>query len=217
MNSGAEIDCRTSRPEAVAAPLASGKTTCYLFRGLLLSAMLLLFCAVAAAAEVMFISPDINVPVRRGRSKKYKIIKMTKVNEPVTLLEERDGWNKVRFKDGVEGWLPSRFLTQELPAAERLQELQKEKSQLEQKIKNLNAVIFALNAEISGLKEHRSSENDELTVCIKERDAARAESRAVEDTTKVSWFLAGSGVLLVGWLLGRLSGRPNRRRNSLHL
>jgi SH3 domain protein len=212
MNNRAEMSCSTSGQDRTGSALRR------LFCALLLSATVLVFFHVAAAAEkddVMFISSNIEVPIRRGASIKYKIIRIATVNDQVKLLEEKDDWSRVRFKDGGEGWLPSRFLTLDRPPAERLEGLQQEKKQLEQKIKNLNAEILTLNAEISGLKEHRSSENDELAACIKERDSARAERRAVEDTTKVIWFLAGSGALFLGWILGRMSGRPSRRRSSL--
>lgn len=212
MNSRAEMNCSASGQRR------TGGAQHRFFRVLLLSAAVLALCHAAAAAaegKAMFISSNIEVPIRRGATTGYKIIKIAKVNDPVKLLEERNDWSRVRFKDGAEGWLPSRFLTMDMPPVERLEELQKEKSQLEQNIKNLNAEIFALNAEISDLKEHRSSEDDKLSDCIKERDSARAERRAVEDTTKVIWFLAGSGALFLGWILGRISGRPRRRRSTL--
>ena len=69
--------------------------------------------------------------------------------------------------------------------------------------------------ELSALQEHQDGESEKLSACIAERNTAKAERRAVEDTTKVVWFLAGSGVLLVGWLLGRMSGRPRKRGSSL--
>ena len=83
----------------------------------------LFYAGSALAATTMFISPkNIDVPIRRGSSEKYKIIKIAQVNDQVELLEEKDGWSRVRFKgqDVTEGWLPSRFLTSEIPAEKQL-------------------------------------------------------------------------------------------------
>jgi SH3 domain protein len=207
MNSKAEMNCSASGQDR------TGSAQRRLFRALLLSAAALIFChAVTAAAEekAMFISSNIEVPIRRGASTKYKIIKIAKVNDQVKLLEEKDDWSRVRFKDGGEGWLPSYMLIDEVPAARRLQSLLLENKQLKQKNDDLSM-------ELTALQEHQNDESEKLAACIAERNTAKAERRAVEDTAKVIWFLAGSGVLFIGWMLGRISGRPRRRRSTLSL
>ncbi|WP_417913203.1 SH3 domain-containing protein, partial [Candidatus Electronema sp. TJ] len=75
---------------------------------LLVSALLL---PVAAGAETLFVSTNIDVPVRRGAGEQYKIIKIVRVNDKSELLEEKNGWAKVRFEDGDEGWLPKMLMT----------------------------------------------------------------------------------------------------------
>ncbi len=197
MNSRVKISFRTDRPALFC-------------QGLLAAAILVLLCHVPAAAKVMFISPDLDVPVRRGHSEKYKIIKMAKISDRVELLEEKDNWCRVRFKDNSEGWLPKNLLTSELPAVKRLQDLLEENRQVKQKNDDLSV-------ELAALQEHQNGESEKLAACIAERNTAKAERRAVEDTTKVIWFLAGSGVLFIGWILGRISGRPPRKRNTLGL
>ncbi len=178
---------------------------------LILTTLLVLFYAGSAgAATVMFISPNIDVPIRRGSSEKYKIIKIAKVNDQVELLEEKEDWSRVRFKDNTDGWLPKHLLTAEAPATKQLQGLLEQHKQLKQRNDELSM-------ELSALQEHQNGEGEKITACIAELNTAKAERRAVEDTAKVMWFLAGSGVLLVGWLLGRMSGKPRRRGNSLSL
>lgn len=177
--------------------------------GLLLLTALLLR-PLPAPAEVLFIAPDINVPVRRGKNERYKIVRTAKIGEQVTLLRERDDWSKVRFEDGIEGWLPKHLLTPDIPAAQQAEQLLTENEQLK-------AQNETLSVELSALQEYQNAESEKLETCIAERNLAKAERRALEDTARVTWFLAGSGVLLMGWLLGRLSGRPKRRRSTLRL
>ena len=181
-----------------------------LLTGLLLLPALVLSQPLPAAADVLFIAPAINVPVRRGKNERYKIIRTAKIGEKVELLRERDDWSKVRFADGVEGWLPKHLLTPDIPAAQQAEQLLNENELL--KARN-----ETLSVELSALQEYQHAESEKLETCIAERNLAKAERRALEDTARVTWFLAGSGVLLMGWLLGRLSGRPSRRRSTLRL
>src|SRR5215470_4523399 len=39
---------------------------------------------------------------------------------------------------------------------------------------------------------------------------------ALKSSTRLTWFLSGAGVILLGWLLGRTSGRGRRRRQAGH-
>src|SRR5215468_864615 len=39
---------------------------------------------------------------------------------------------------------------------------------------------------------------------------------SLKSSTRLTWFLSGAGVILLGWLLGRTSGRGRRRRQAGH-
>lgn len=179
---------------------------------LLLPAAWLLLSAVATSAgpATRFVSANIDVPVRRGASEQYKIIKIVKVSNRAELLEEKNGWAKVRFEDGDEGWLPQHLLTAVIPPVEDGKMLRQQNEQLQKKNDELSM-------ELTGLKEHQDSESEKLNDCIAEQNKIKAERRAEEDTGKLFWFLAGGGVLLLGWLLGRFSHSPQRKKGSLSL
>ncbi|MCW5206005.1 SH3 domain-containing protein [Desulfobulbus sp. F5] len=173
---------------------------------LLVAAALLL--PVLAVAENLFVSANIDVPVRRGAGEQYKIIKMVKVSDRAELIEEKNGWAKVRFQDGMDGWLPKLLLTPIAPPVEDIKKLRTENEQIQRKNSELSM-------ELSALKEHQDGEGDKLAACISEQNAIKAERRAAEDAGKALWFLSGGGVLLLGWLLGRLSHSPQRKKSSL--
>ncbi len=45
--------------------------------------------------------------------------------------------------------------------------------------------------------------------------ALEAENRDLKNNSRLKWFLSGSGVLLLGWLIGLVTGRSRKRRSSL--
>ncbi len=45
--------------------------------------------------------------------------------------------------------------------------------------------------------------------------AVQAENAALKKNSRLKWFLSGSGVLLLGWLIGLVTGRSRKRRSSL--
>lgn len=177
---------------------------------LLAAVWLLLPAAVSAGPATRFISANIDVPVRRGAGDNYKITKMVKVSNRAELLEEKNGWARVRFEDGDEGWLPQHLLTAAAPPVEDVKLLRQQNEQLKKKNDDLSM-------ELAALKEHQDSESEKLNACIVEQNKIKAERRAAEDTGKLFWFLAGGGVLLLGWLLGRFSYSSPRKKGGLGL
>ncbi|MGR0482303.1 MAG: TIGR04211 family SH3 domain-containing protein [Candidatus Electronema sp. V4] len=189
---------------------AGGQTALRRLFPLLAAAWLLLPAAASAGPATRFVSANIDVPVRRGAGDNYKITKMVKVSNRAELLEEKSGWAKVRFEDGDEGWLPQHLLTAVAPPVEDIKILRQQNEQLRGKNDDLSM-------ELTALKEHQDSEGDKLADCIAEQNKIKAEHRAAEDTGKLFWFLAGGSVLLLGWLLGRFSHGPQRKKSGLSL
>jgi SH3 domain protein len=70
------------------------------------------------------------------------------------------------------------------------------------------------SAEYIELKEKYKTVSGQLAEQTKRADALDKELRAIEINQYIKWFLAGSGVLLVGFIVG-FSARRQRRRPSL--
>ena len=70
------------------------------------------------------------------------------------------------------------------------------------------------SAEYIELKEKHKTVSGQLAEQTKRADALDEELRAIEINQYIKWFLAGSGVLLVGFIVG-FSARRQRRRQSL--
>jgi len=74
--------------------------------------------------------------------------------------------------------------------------------------------LKAGSAEYIELKEKYKTVSGQLAEQTKRADALDEELRAIEINQYIKWFLAGSGVLLVGFIVG-FSARRQRRRPSL--
>ena len=74
--------------------------------------------------------------------------------------------------------------------------------------------LKAGSAEYIELKEKYKTVNGQLAEQTKRAAALDEELRAIEINQYIKWFLAGSGVLLVGFIVG-YSARRQRRRPSL--
>jgi SH3 domain protein len=74
--------------------------------------------------------------------------------------------------------------------------------------------LKAGSAEYIELKEKHKTVSGQLAEQTKRADVLDEELRAIEINQYIKWFLAGSGVLLVGFIVG-FSARRQRRRQSL--
>ena len=171
--------------------------------------VLIFLTSFPAAAEIRFVYPNIDIPVRRGVGDKYKIIRMVKDGARVELLEEKEGWAKVKLKDGVKGWMLKRLLTtSDVPSSERLKELQDENIQLKESLTNLNMEL--LNA-----KDDENSVREEIVLCNDTLNITQAKYSALEEFNGIMWFLLGASIPLIFYVIGRLSSGSRKKRSRL--
>jgi len=113
------------------------KKTAVTFVGLLLFVL----TALSAQAEPRYIDDTLFAPLRSGEGLGFRIVhKGVKSGTQVELITSNSasGYSKVRTPEGIEGWLPTRFLVREPIAKTRLASLIKEHETLEQKFSELS-------------------------------------------------------------------------------
>lgn len=137
-------------------------------------------------------------------------IKVLPSDTPLERLEKKGPFTRVRLGDGSEGWVESRFITDEKPARIMLLELQAKNSQLQQQLREAERQLKALdkgapagddNAELSRLKQQladmqaenaqlKSSQanNSESTV-----DSSELRQRIAELEQQLTTASAGAG------------------------
>ena len=70
-------------------------------------------------------------------------------------------------------------------------------------------------ADVMKIKQNlaaRSQENQEL---VKKLATVEQENSDLKRNTALMWFLAGGGLLLIGWIIGMMSGKSRKRKSSL--
>lgn len=204
----------------------------------------LLVASFSIYAKRNYISGVQKVTFRTGPGTDNKIVKMLETNEKVTLLEAGEKWSKVKDGEGNEGYVLNRFLTNEIPYINRYKWLDGKHKKLKETNENLNQQIAQMKTNITELQgqlneksealNKTSSEFEELKtgsadyIGLKEKydeavtDLARqtAKVKALEETVNthyIKWFMAGAGVLLLGWLIGVISRKKKRYTSSIRL
>ncbi|MGD8644412.1 MAG: TIGR04211 family SH3 domain-containing protein [Chromatiales bacterium] len=148
--------------------------------------------ASVGAQTVQYISDELSVAVRRGKTLQHRIIRFEPSGTPVEVLEvsEEDGFTRVRTPNGTEGWVLSAELRDQPGAAQRLEAAQ-------ERIAALRADLNARRDEVAALEsalEMRSREAADLqrqveilTAELEETRVASAEPlRLAEDNERLA-------------------------------
>lgn len=198
--------------------------------------VILLFALLSttAAAEQLFVTDELSLDLRRERGTEFRILRMLPAGTAVKVLENSDGWSRVRVDD-IEGWILSRFLVNEPAARDRIvainaeaQRLKKENASLKMAIQETNEHNTALQNDFDSLQskwdtlqiEHQSlltsasdpvrlmEANQQLEQKIRELEAIKLrqelDNAVLRTDVQRDWLIAGGGVLGSGLLLGLL-------------
>ena len=61
------------------------------------------------AQGVRYITDELRINLRAGPGTEYKILQTLKSRNKVSLLEDKEGWSRVEYRDQT-GWVPSQYL-----------------------------------------------------------------------------------------------------------
>lgn len=112
--------------------------------------LLVLFGPSLALAETQYIDDTLFAPLRSGQGLEYRIVhKGLRSGTPVEILEtdETSGYTRVRTNSGLEGWLPTRYLTSEPVAKDKLDKLIKEHQALQSRFQALSTESRSTSSE----------------------------------------------------------------------
>jgi SH3 domain protein len=194
----------------------------------------------ASAAEDLYVTDTLKVTVRTGPSLENKILHVLESGDKVALLEKGEqGWGKVQLSDGTEGWMKYQYLQPEQTAALKLKTLNPENQ--EDLTTRLNELIQANQALTRKLEEaeNKKAESEEKLEALKvesqgvldlqqahenlkqefeaqttKLDEMTTEVDSLKFSNNLQWFLAGAGVLILGWLIGLAMGKRKKRYSS---
>lgn len=130
--------------------------------------LLILLCLAAAAAVAQaqttrYVSDDLTIPLRSGKSIQYRIIAYLPSGEKVDLLESDSdsGYSRVRTDKGTEGWVLTRYLADSPSAKDQLEGAKKKLVNIQIENNRLNDELGKLKSENSDLAKQVKSLTDE--------------------------------------------------------
>ena len=152
----------------------------------------------AALAQTVYVNDDLRIAMRAGPGEEFRVVRILLAGTELAEVERHEPWVRVSIEGGPEGWVQSRYLSEEVPARVRVPEL------LEAQERS-RAIIERLEAELGKL-DGISKEADRLretTSSLSSENARLVYSERARD------MLSGAGIALAGILVGALWPRRN--------
>ena len=176
--------------------------------------VLVLFFPTFCPAQDLYVSGYRELMLRTGPSLANKIVAVLKTGDAVTLIREaEEDYYLVALPDGRQGYVAKAYLTEQIPSAHQVQLLEAQVTKQNQELARLREENTLLQAAQEEIQRNEAEHTTRIQTLTLERNQLRRD-------TSVSSFLAGAGVLLIGWLLGwtrlRLR-RKSQRRPGLNL
>ncbi|MBF0153047.1 MAG: TIGR04211 family SH3 domain-containing protein [Magnetococcales bacterium] len=184
-------------------------------------------------AETWYVADECTSTLRRGEDITYKVIKSLSTGTRLELLQDGEkGWSLVRTETGLEGWMLKNSLSKQAPARLRVDEAEearakadKERDALRLEVGQLKTRLRSqekLEAELERVKSVSENalsieeSNKRLTEQVRTLEAQSKElaeeKQLLEKQSLTQSFLAGAGVLAMGFISGGILA--NRRRRS---
>jgi SH3 domain protein len=144
--------------------------------------LLLMLASASVAAETVYISDELTVPLRRGPSNGHKIINAalpSGTSLEVLGEDKAAGFTNVRLQNGTDGWVPTQFLTNSPIAKDQLAAATKRIQALEAELKTTKQTF----QETRGAKTQAETRGADLDKQTKQLQAELAEVRRVSATS----------------------------------
>lgn len=208
---------------------------------------LTLLASAVAMAEPAYVSDELEIMVRSGKSGGHRIIATLKSGKRVNVIE-RDrpsGYAKVKLGETREGWVLSRLLDKTPSAKSRLakteaalaalkikfndssqqlKQLSEKKGSLDAETSELRKTNTTLSRDLAQLKEtsnnavqilqERNQLQQRVVTIERELESLKRENDTLMSSDAQDWFLVGSGVLLLGIILGFILPKISWRKKS---
>lgn len=192
---------------------------------------MILACVIAvpsAMAKDRFISDNLFTYMHAGPSNQFRIIGSVNAGEQVNLVsvDKKSGYSQVVDTRGRKGWVSTSFITTQEGMSTRLPKLEKELSQVKEKLANASdsanrekeGLVDSLNTRNSQISELEKSYGDmsqQLTASQTEVRNLRAKLDTQKDDLLLKYFMYGGGVAGIGLLFGLVLPHvvPRKRRS----
>ncbi len=177
-----------------------------------------------AIAEQRYIDDEIHITFREGPGPSFTIKRYHATGTELELLEPPEDaeeqyseealeeWSYVRNPSGEEGWVQKRFLVPDLPARERIGQVEAELTSAEERIGKLEEDLQAANEGYQLVQDNKKLK-ERLKHLLDRKEELEDRNRELGERNRQRWFIVGAGVLVTGLVLGLILPllRPRRR------
>lgn len=110
-------------------------------------------------AETRYVSDNLEITMRSGKSTSHGIVRMLRSGTPVDVLDtdSKSGYSHIRTESGKEGWVLSRFLMNGQAARDRLATAEKKLAELELENRKMKTSLQKLQSEKQSVEQARAS------------------------------------------------------------
>ena len=142
----------------------------------------LFLLSTAVLAETKnYINDSMKITLRTGPATDRKIIALLSVGQEVEVLKAENEWTLVRLLNGKEGWVISRFITDQTPESIQLEALKKNHSALQTKAASLMEENKALKDENKTLGINLKTSETKQKSLSKSYETLKTESKQFLD------------------------------------
>jgi SH3 domain protein len=194
-------------------------------------------------AEILYIKPSLEVLMRKSQGDNSRIVATVPMGTAVNLIQGGKEWSHIRLQDGSDGWVRSRFLggSPLIPVANIKPGVGPDGAviDVQGRLKDGAEENDRLRKELASCTTDRSTLADKYQTMASDPDSAlyaktslgeaqrqieelrqKLASAQIECTVlrknhSIKWFFTGGIVLLLGWLIGRLTSNGRKKKPSL--
>jgi len=140
--------------------------------------ILIIFGSSATFADTRYVSDDLEIMVRSGKSPGHRIIASLKSGVRINVLErdQEAGYSKIKLGSGREGWVLSRLLKKQPSAKSRL-------AKAEATVARLKASTDKSNKDLSQLSEQQGSLSAEASELKKLNETLSRDLTQLQQTS----------------------------------
>jgi SH3 domain protein len=191
---------------------------------LVIACAVLVVPAASLHAKTMYVRDWIVVTIRAVPLDTSQSLGTVQTNDVVEVLEEVEGWSRIRSKTGVEGWVAGRFLSATPPKnlyakqlEAKLKALQEENMRLRGTApagppqgagpvvagtQGIAAPLEVSFADCTGLKAGYDKLQAQNTDCIRKSGLLAAENSRLRNSERLFFTFIGGVFIILGVLIG---------------
>jgi len=145
-------------------------------------------------ADTRYVSDRLIISVRDGQNQNAAVLGYIETGKPVDVLEEKEGFLKIRTEDLIEGWVRIQYIVSEKPKVMIIENLKNEITALKKEIETFNNEQDSASNTLSKTKKMYQEDIEELKeeVNINQKFAAKAKSDFIQLNKKYTNLLKHS-------------------------